>query len=70
MDFRAVTCGNAGNGVHVEAVDVASLDDAGLDARLRLIGQGRNRLEGYLAEAVAGKMRRMPRGGAFGGLRL
>ncbi len=58
MDSRAVTCGNAGNGVHVDAVDVAGLDDAGLDARLRLIGSSRNRLEGFLAEVVAEKTRR------------
>ncbi|MCQ3810880.1 MAG: HNH endonuclease [Acidimicrobiia bacterium] len=58
MDFGAVTCGNGGGGVCVEAVDVASLDDASLDARLRLIGQGRNRLEGFLAEVVAEKTRR------------
>ena len=58
MDFGAVTCGNAGNGVHVDAVDVAGLDDAGLDARLRRIGQARNRLEGFLAEVVAEKTRR------------
>ncbi len=58
MDFGAVTCGNAGNGVHVEAVDVAGLDDVGLDARLRLIGSSRNRLEGFLAEVVAEKTRR------------
>lgn len=53
-----MTCGNAGNGVHVDAVDVAGLDDAGLDARLRLIGSSRNRLEGFLAEVVAEKTRR------------
>lgn len=58
MDFGAVTCGNGGGGVCVEAVDLAALDDAGLDARLRIIGQGRNRLEGFLAEAVAEKTRR------------
>ena len=58
MDSRSVNCGNGGGGVHVDAVDVAGLDDAGLDARLRLIGQGRNRLEGFLAEAVAEKTRR------------
>ncbi len=58
MDFGAVTCGNGEGGICVEAVDVASLDDASLDARLRLIGQGRNRLEGFLAEVVAEKTRR------------
>lgn len=58
MDSRALTCGNAGDGVHVDAVDVAGLDDAGLDARLRLIGSSRNRLEGFLAEVVAEKTRR------------
>ena len=44
--------------MHVDAVDVAGLDDAGLDARLRLIGSSRNRLEGFLAEVVAEKTRR------------
>ena len=58
MDSRAVTCGNGRSGVHVDAVDVADLDDAGLDARLRLIGSSRNRLEGFLAEVVAEKTRR------------
>lgn len=33
MDFGVVTCGNAGGGMHVEAVDVAALDDAALDVR-------------------------------------
>ena len=58
MDFRAVTCGNAEGGVHVEAVDVSGLGDAALDVRLRQIGQARNRLEGFLAEVVAEKTRR------------
>lgn len=57
MDFGAVTCGNDGGGAHVEAVNVATLDDAALDLRLRLIGQGRNRLDGLWAEAVAEKWR-------------
>ena len=58
MDFGAVTCGNGEGRVCVNAVDVGGLDDAGLDARLWLIGQGRNRLEGFLAEVVAEKNRR------------
>ena len=58
MNYKAVTCGNAGDGVHVEAVDVSGLDDAALDVRLRRIGQARNRLEGFLAEVVAEKTRR------------
>ena len=58
MEYRAVTCGNTEDGVHVDALDVAGLDDAGLDARLRLIGLSRNRLDGFLAEAVAEKTRR------------
>ena len=58
MEIGAVACGNGGGGVCVEAVDVSGLDDAALDARLRLIGQGRNRLDGFLAEAVAEKTRR------------
>lgn len=58
MTIGAVTCGNVGGGVRVDAVDVAGLDDAGLDVRLRLIGNARNRLEGFLAEVVAEKARR------------
>ena len=58
MDSRALTCGNAGGGVHVDAVDVAGLDDVALDVRLRRIGQARNRLDGFLAEVVAEKTRR------------
>ncbi len=46
------------DGVHIDTVDVAGLDDAGLDARLRLLGSARNRLDGFLAEAVAEKNRR------------
>ncbi len=52
------SAGGAGSGVRVEVVDVAGLDDAGLDARLRLLGSARNRLDGFLAEAVAEKNRR------------
>ena len=53
-----MTCENAGDGVHGDAVGVAELGDAGLGKRLRLIGQGRNRLDGFLAEAVAERTRR------------
>ncbi|WP_419917645.1 HNH endonuclease [Candidatus Poriferisocius sp.] len=53
----AAACG-VGSGVHVDAVEVVGLDDAGLDLRLRLIGRARNRLDGYLAEVVAEKKRR------------
>jgi len=53
-----LTRDNAATGVHVDVVDVAGLDDAGLDLRLRQIGRGRNQLDGFLAEAVAEKKRR------------
>ena len=58
MESGVLTRQNAGSGVHVDAVDVAGLDDAGLDLRLRLIGRARNQLDGFLAEAVAEKKRR------------
>ncbi len=58
MDYRAIHSENASSGVHVPAANVALLDDAGLDARLQQIGQGRNRLDGFLAEAVSEKNRR------------
>ncbi|WP_420638370.1 DUF222 domain-containing protein [Candidatus Poriferisocius sp.] len=45
-------------GVWVGVVDVGGLDDAGLDARLGLLGRALSRLEGFLAEAVAEKQRR------------
>ena len=44
--------------VIVDSVDVSGLDDSALDARWRQIGQARNRLEGFLAEAVTEKKRR------------
>lgn len=58
MGSGAVTWGNGGGGVYVDAVDLGGLDDAGLEARLRQIGQARNRLEGFLADVVAEKTRR------------
>ena len=58
MDSGVLTRGFAGVGVHVDAVDLAGLDDASLDSRLREIGRARNRLDGFLAEAVAEKKRR------------
>ena len=58
MESGVLTRENAGMGVHLDAVDVAGLDDAGLDLRLRQIGRARNRLDGFLAEAVAEKKRR------------
>lgn len=60
MDSGVLTRGNAAveNSVFVDAVDVSGLDDSALDARLRQIGQARNRLEWFLAEAVAEKKRR------------
>ena len=48
----------SGSDVFVEVADVMGLSDADLDARLRLIGDARNRLDGFLAEAVAEKKRR------------
>lgn len=58
MVSGTLTRGNAKTGVYVNAVDVAGLDDASLDLRLRLIGRARNQLDGFLAEAVAEKKRR------------
>ena len=58
MESGLLTRGFTGTGVHVDAVDVSGLDDAGLDLRLRLIGRARNQLDGYLAEVVAEKKRR------------
>ncbi len=58
MESGVLTRENAGSAVYVDAVDVAGLDDAGLDLRLRQIGRARNRLDGFLAEAVAEKKRR------------
>ncbi|MCY4194320.1 MAG: DUF222 domain-containing protein [bacterium] len=58
MESGVLTRGNAGIGIHVDAVDVAGLDDVSLDFRLREIGRARNRLDGFLAEAVAEKKRR------------
>ncbi|WP_419923849.1 HNH endonuclease [Candidatus Poriferisocius sp.] len=58
MESGVLTRVNAGTGVRVDAVDVAGLDDASLDLRLRLIGRSRNRLDGFLAEVVAEKKRR------------
>ncbi len=58
MESGTLTRGNAKTGVRVDAVDVAGLDDASLDLRLRLIGRARNQLDGFLAEAVAEKKRR------------
>ena len=58
MKSEVLTRGFAGVGVHVDAVDLAGLDDASLDLRLREIGRARNRLDGLLAEAVAEKKRR------------
>lgn len=58
MESGVLTRGNTGVGVHVEAVDLAGLDDASLDLRLREIGRALNRLDGFLAEAVAEKKRR------------
>lgn len=53
-----LTRGFAGVGVYVDAVDLGGLDDASLDSRLREIGRSRNRLDGFLTEAVAEKKRR------------
>ncbi|WP_419849076.1 HNH endonuclease [Candidatus Poriferisocius sp.] len=58
MESGTLTRGNAKTGVHVHAVDVAGLDDASLDLRLRQIGRARNQLDGFLAEVVAEKKRR------------
>ncbi|MCY4036849.1 MAG: DUF222 domain-containing protein, partial [bacterium] len=58
MESGVLTRENAGIGIHVDAVDVAKLDDVSLDFRLREIGRARNRLDGFLAEAVAEKKRR------------
>ena len=58
MVSGVLTRDNAGIGVRVDAVDVSRLDDAGLDARLRLISRARNQLDGLMAEAVAEKKRR------------
>ncbi|WP_419918875.1 DUF222 domain-containing protein [Candidatus Poriferisocius sp.] len=55
---QAIAENGPGSGVHVDGVDVAGLNDAGLDARLRLIGDAHNRLDGFLVEAVAEKKRR------------
>ena len=58
MDSGGLTRDNTKNGVRVDPVDVAGLDDVSLDARLRLIGRARNQLDGFLAAAVAEKKRR------------
>ncbi len=58
MESVALTRGNAKIGMHVDAVDVAGLDDASLDLRLRQTGRARNQLDGFLAEEVAEKKRR------------
>ena len=58
MESGTLTRGNASTGVHVDSVDIAGLDDASLDLRLRQIGRARNQLDGFLAEAVAEKKRR------------
>ncbi|MCY3911595.1 MAG: hypothetical protein OXF99_08765 [bacterium] len=58
MDSGVLTRGFARTGVYVDAVDLGGLDDASLDLRLREIGRARNRLDGFLAEAVAEKKRR------------
>ena len=58
MDSGTLTRGNREIGVRVDPVDVTGLDNAALDVRLRLIGQARNQLDGYLVEAVAEKKRR------------
>ena len=49
MDLDVLTMRNAGAGVFVDAVDVSGLDDAALDLRLRLVGEARNRLDGFFA---------------------
>ena len=60
MKSGVLTRGNAVNqcGVFVDAADVSRLDDTALDTRLREIGRARNKLDGFLAEAVAEKKRR------------
>lgn len=58
MESGLLTRGNSTRGVHLDAVDVAGLDDVSLDLRLRQIGRARNQLDGFLAEAVAEKKRR------------
>ena len=58
MDLDILTRRNAEAGVFVDAVDVSGLDDAALDLRLRLVGEARNRLDGFFAEAVAERTRR------------
>ncbi|MXW42083.1 MAG: DUF222 domain-containing protein [Acidimicrobiia bacterium] len=58
MDSRLLTRENSTTGVHLEAVNVAGLDDVALDLRLCQIGRARNQLDGFLAEAVAEKKRR------------
>ena len=61
MESEALNRGNAGAGVRVDAIDVAELDDASLDLRLRQTARARNRLDGFLAEVVAEKKRRTVR---------
>lgn len=58
MKSGTLTRENASTGVHIEAMDITGLNDASLDLRLRQIGQARNQLDGFLAEAVAEKKRR------------
>ena len=49
MDLDFLTRRNAGAGVFVHAVDVSGLDDAALDLRLRVVGEARDRLDGFFA---------------------
>ena len=50
MDLGLLTRGNAEAGAFVGAVDVSGLGDVALDLRLRVVGEARNRLDGFLGD--------------------